>query len=702
MKKNYSIALLFLFTCFFGQLNAQSNYVDSLNVEVKKSESDTHTVALYLKIAKYFNDRSDKEALQYANKAIELSTKNDFQKGLAGGYGAYALGVGNQGDLTQELDYHNKALKIWETLGDNLGQAKELGNMAIAEWSQGDYTPATDHCLQSIRLYEKAGDAFGVEVSQMTLGNIYLDQKNYDESLKCYQDALKGNVQNKYSELFNAQLMSNIANIYNVKGDYEKAIPNYQAVLPIFEKAGRLKDKSVVLNNIGTIYENQKKYDEALKLFRESYSIRNAIGDSDGVCSVFQNIGNVYNDQKHYDSAQFYYDHSLAIAKYMHSRSQVAAVYSCMATNYASMGKFEDAYKYQTMYLDLNDSLVGAENMNSVNELRAKFDAEKRDRQIKDLETKGILEQQESAVEKEKSGRRMYLMLSIILVVLLVAIVFYSRNRTKSIVNQQLQRKNEEITMHQKSISDSINYAKKIQDSILPPQSLIDKVLPEGFILYEPKDVVSGDFYWLDSRDGLSIFSAVDCTGHGVPGAMMSVVGFNLLNQAVNEMGLTKPSDILHHLDFGVNKLLRQSDGGHTVKDGMDLSVCTYDPKTKKLQFAGVFNPAYIISKGQLKQINADKFPIGTNVDGVADVYTNNEIQLFSGDMIYLFSDGYADQFGGAMGKKFKYNRFRELLLKIHAFPARDQRNTLREEFINWKGNLEQVDDILVIGMRVA
>ena len=181
----------------------------------------------------------------------------------------------------------------------------------------------------------------------------------------------------------------------------------------------------------------------------------------------------------------------------------------------------------------------------------------------------------------------------------------------------------------------------------------------------------------------------------------MSVIGFNLLNQAVNEMGITKPSDILHHLDFGVNKLLRQSDAENTVKDGMDLGLCTYDPATKKLQFAGVFNPAYIITKGELKQINSDKFPIGINVDGVADDYTNNEMQMHTGDMIYLFSDGYADQFGGPAGKKFKYNRFRELLLKIHSLPVAQQKEILKTEFLSWKGALEQVDDILVIGMRV-
>jgi len=427
---------------------------------------------------------------------------------------------------------------------------------------------------------------------------------------------------------------------------------------------------------------------------RRSGQIRIALNDSGGLCSIYQNYGNVYTDEAMPDSALYFYQAALKIAEKIKSRSQIAGCYSLLAEQYGDMKNFAEAYDYSKKYIALNDSLLGAENTNSVNKLREQFDAQNRDNQIKQLQVNNQL-------DKEHSQRNTVILIAIILFVLLFTVILFNRNRREQIVNMHLEKQNAEITLQKKSITDSINYAKKIQDSILPPAQQIQRVLPDGFILYEPKDVVSGDFYWLDSRDGLSIFAAVDCTGHGVPGALMSVIGFNLLNQAVIEMGLTKPSDILHHLDFGVNKLLRQSDAGNTVKDGMDIGLCTYDPATKKLQFAGVFNPAYIISKGELKVIPADKFPIGINVDGVADNYTNQEIQLHSGDMVYLFSDGYADQFGGPVGKKFKYTRFREGLMKIHALPVDEQKNFLKKEFVEWKGNLEQVDDILVIGMRV-
>ncbi len=315
-----------------------------------------------------------------------------------------------------------------------------------------------------------------------------------------------------------------------------------------------------------------------------------------------------------------------------------------------------------------------------------------------------MLAKKDATIKTLETSRTLFLIafvVAVLFIIIAAIFLFVRRKQTRQLANETLERQNAEITLQKKSITDSINYAKKIQDSILPPESQIKRVLPNSFILYEPKDVVSGDFYWLENRDNLSIFAAVDCTGHGVPGALMSVVGFNLLNQAVNEMGLTKPSDIIYHLDYGVNKLLRQSDGGNSVKDGMDLALCSYDPATRKLQYAGVFNPAYIISKGEFIQLKPDKFPIGINADGVTDIYTNHEFQLSQGDMIYLFTDGYADQFGGPIGKKFKYTRFRELLLKIHLLPCEEQMRILKKEFVDWKSGLEQVDDILVIGVRV-
>ena len=222
-----------------------------------------------------------------------------------------------------------------------------------------------------------------------------------------------------------------------------------------------------------------------------------------------------------------------------------------------------------------------------------------------------------------------------------------------------------------------------------------------SFIFYRPKDIVSGDFYWIEQKNDTVCFAAVDCTGHGVPGALMSVVGFNLLTQAVNEMSLTVPAEILKHLDQGVTKTLRQSEDGKGVKDGMDLSLCSLNLKTHELQYAGAYNSLYYIKDGKFHEVKSDKFPIGVNIDGKVDNYTNHSIQLKKGDCVYLFSDGYADQFGGVKGKKFKYNQLKELLHKNYLLPIEQQNEQLAKAFDSWKGDLEQVDDVVIIGVRV-
>lgn len=273
----------------------------------------------------------------------------------------------------------------------------------------------------------------------------------------------------------------------------------------------------------------------------------------------------------------------------------------------------------------------------------------------------------------------------------------------------EIAKQNELLAEKNKNITDSINYAKRIQTAILPPDRVVDNYLPEYFILYLPKDVVSGDFYFVDKVDQKVVFAAVDCTGHGVPGALMSVVGFNYLSQAVSEKKLSKPSEILKYLDQGVNQTLRQS-GGSGVNDGMDLSLCTYDFSSGELQFAGAFNPLWLIKKdsdGQgagsnhFVEVKADKFPIGTNQDGKPDEYSNHVIKLRKGDSIYLFSDGYADQFGGPKGKKFKYRQLQETLISIQGKSMTEQKDYLSNIFSKWRGDLEQVDDICIIGVRV-
>ncbi|MFP4025391.1 MAG: SpoIIE family protein phosphatase [Thiohalospira sp.] len=272
------------------------------------------------------------------------------------------------------------------------------------------------------------------------------------------------------------------------------------------------------------------------------------------------------------------------------------------------------------------------------------------------------------------------------------------KDRTAEVVRQK-----EEIEIKNKHITDSIRYAQRIQNAILPPDNDVKKMLPDSFILYKPKDIVSGDFYWLSKKDGLVMYAAVDCTGHGVPGAFMSIVGYNQLNYAVEVKKARESNIILDQLNLGVVETLREKgvENPSGVKDGMDLALCIIDYKKMKLQFSGANNPLCLIRDNELTQIKGDRQAIGGTYDDELPKFKKHEISLKKGDVIYIFSDGYPDQFGGSDGRKFMLKRFRELLLKIYKDPMPDQKKLLNDILEEWRGKEEQVDDILVIGVKI-
>ena len=278
--------------------------------------------------------------------------------------------------------------------------------------------------------------------------------------------------------------------------------------------------------------------------------------------------------------------------------------------------------------------------------------------------------------------------------------------RTEEVVRQkeEILRKTEELEQLYTQVTDSIRYAKRIQEAILPPDFYAKTILPNSFILYKPKDIVSGDFYWLDKKNGKALVAAVDCTGHGVPGAFMSIVGYNLLKDIVNNSGLDAPGEIMDALSDGVNKTLHNKtddDTAQKTKDGMDMTLLSIDYKKNKIQFAAANNPLYIIRSGEIIQYKPDKFPIGYNIFSEPKKYTTHDIDIQKGDTLYIFSDGYADQFGGPRGKKLMAGKFRDILLEASKLKMTEQRGFLNKIIEDWKGPHEQVDDILVIGVHI-
>lgn len=269
--------------------------------------------------------------------------------------------------------------------------------------------------------------------------------------------------------------------------------------------------------------------------------------------------------------------------------------------------------------------------------------------------------------------------------------------RTQEIVQQK-----EIIEEKNKHIMDSIHYAKRIQDATLPDLKLMNHYLKESFVLFKPKDIVSGDFYWIEKKGDEILFAVVDCTGHGVPGAFLSLIGYNSLNKIVNELNILKPSEILEELNQSVHKTLQNNLEYNHIQDGMDMSICSLNVKTNVLQFAGAYNPLYIVSNNTIKEIKGDKISIGSGDHALSTSFKNNVVQLSKDDCIYLFSDGYADQFGGPKGKKFKYSRFKELLVGMNQLSMDEQGNNLDRTITKWQGDLEQIDDVCVIGIKAS
>ncbi|MFT5822057.1 MAG: serine phosphatase RsbU (regulator of sigma subunit)/HAMP domain-containing protein [Crocinitomix sp.] len=276
------------------------------------------------------------------------------------------------------------------------------------------------------------------------------------------------------------------------------------------------------------------------------------------------------------------------------------------------------------------------------------------------------------------------------------------KERTEEVVRQRDENERQRLKLEDlyKAVTASIRYAKRLQNSILPPKEVINSICPDSFVLYKPKDIVSGDFYWFEKTEKANFFAAVDCTGHGVPGAFMSLVGANGLNTSIREHNVTEPAEILDHLNKFVNESLNKSREENQIRDGMDIALCSIDYEKMELFYAGANNPLYIIRDGEFMIIKADKFAIGS-FDPGSKKYKQHKVQLQKGDVIYLFSDGYADQFGGERGKKFLYNRFRQHLLSIHQEEMSQQKKYLQKTMFEWQGSFEQVDDILVVGVRI-
>lgn len=681
--------------------------VDSLNGILEAKPVDTTEVLTLCKLASEFRYNDPEKALKYAANALRKAEEIGFQEGISRSNQMFGLINMNQGNFDRALEFYLKALNIDHARGNKNAISISNNNIGMVYWNQGNYEKALKYYLVSLKIDEELGNQAGMASSFNNVGLIYWGQNNYEKALANFTQVIT-----IYSGLKDKKGMagaySNIGGVNFYQGKKDLSVMFFKKALQLYEEINYMPGMSTTCCNISDVLIDQKKYDEALSFSTRALNIEKTIGNKAQMCFVYMSLGKIYASTKQYAKALKNIDEAGRVAKEIGALKQLAESYNVRSELFMEMGKYKEAYENHVKYSEINDSLFTQESSSQIAEMDAKYNTDKKNKEIELLKKQKEIQEITQTAEKSKNTIIRNSLILGCLFVLLLALLLYNRNKVKEKANNALAEQKEKIEFQNtqlgiknKAITDSIKYAKRLQEAILPPTGLVKRLLPESFFLYRPKDIVSGDFYFVEEWGSKVFVAAVDCTGHGVPGAFMSIVGYNLLNQALSVYGLSKPFLILNDLNKNISKMLHQTEEDSAVKDGMDISLVSIDRNKMLMEYAGAFNPLWLIRNGEFIEVKGDKFPVGAFVGEDIQSFTHQEIQLQKGDMIYLFTDGYADQFGGEKGKKFKYRALQEMLLANSHLEPEEQSVIYDKTFEKWKGNLEQVDDILVIGIRI-
>lgn len=697
-----------------------------------------------------FNDTL--KALQYLEEATSIAEKEaDLRKlGMVCRYWGWYHQDHTRHFLSLEM-FH-KSMGYYYKLKDMQGIADSYGNIGNIYEDLGDNATAIEYQLKSLHINEQ----------------ILLSEKNTEK----YRKALEGK----------AYALGNISNLYETTGDHEKALDYAFKCVEIEKKMGSVKSQDASYTNIGIIYRRMKKFEKAMEYHQIALRMRIQNNEINNLGSSYQNIAMVFKDIGMIDSALYYIDkaeiadrnagnewaltysltnkarilidagkynearicaeEALAICDKSEMPGRSLFAHELLYFSNRHMKNFETALKHHERLMFLKDSLnmVDARDQIVKKSMQHEFRMEKMTDSLQTVKNEEEMKvKHDGEIRQQKNY--IYLALGGLSLFAVFAVVLYRGYKNKQRSNIALGEKNK-IIHHQKElveeknkeITDSINYAKRLQEAILPRLSDIKSAFSESFVLYMPKDIVAGDFYFFEKTHSHIFIAAADCTGHGVPGAMVSVVCSNALNRAVKEFNLTDPGKILDKVTDLVISTFEKSESD--VKDGMDISLCSLrfdvgnlklndEPNNLIFQWAGANNPLWIVQKEQgdmgqvtsnkssnpeftssliphvfcLKEIKPDKQPIGRYDN--RKPFTTHEIQLNKGDTIYVFTDGFADQFGGEQGKKLKQKKLREWITAFGSLPMNEQKEKLKEAILAWKGNLEQNDDITIIGFRL-
>lgn len=650
-------------------------------------------------IGYYHGQRAEnKEAIRFYHEALKISREIDDKETIA----TTLNNIGYEYDLlsnnSKALDYYHQSLDIRRKINEQEGIANSLNNLSTIYFNQGDISKAIVLCHESLKIREKIGDKDRMATSLNNLGFLYHNQGDSIESMRFYLKSLKIHEETSNKNGV-ATSLNNIGSIYEEKKQYDRALFFYNQSLNIRKETGDKDGTTYSLVNIGKIYQRKRELKKALEFYRKALEINKEIGNKKNISSCLNSIGEILFKQNKVYQAEKNAQESLIIAQEIGFPKNIQSAANLLSAIYEKQNKGLQALAMHKLFISMKDSLNNKETQKALIQQQTKYEYEKQ-KEIDDVQRDKSI-----AIEQEKKEKQKVLTIAaaigLILVTIFLIFVFNrltitrkqkliieKQKETVEIAHQKLGKKNQEIL-------DSITYAKRIQSAILPPDKIVDRYLPESFILYLPKDIVAGDFYWIQHHNDKVLFAAADCTGHGVPGAMVSVVCNNALNRSVREYRLTEPGSILDKTREIVIQEFEKSD--KNVQDGMDIAICCLEKNT--LKYAGAHNPLWVIRNGEIIEIKANKEPIGQYIRQTP--YTTHALELLKGDTIYIFSDGYVDQFGGENGKKYKAKAFRALLRSIQDQSMKDQKRIINDTFNAWKGELEQIDDVCVIGVRI-
>ena len=738
MKKYF---LLLLISFWASALPAQvSTRLDSLKLRLTNEKTDTGKVTLYYRIAYELQFSNTDEALAYARTALSEAERLKFRRGIANAL----IQMGNidqiKGNYDESERYNLRALDIFNETNDHYGIAIAYNNLGILAHNRSRYSEALSWYRQSLAISRKINNNTGVATSMFCIGTVQENLSKDDSALVYYLEA-QTIVEEIGNKKLTAYAKTSLASIYYKMGSYKNSFDYYLEAAELFAKEGNdygalkvytalgqtavlidsvdlglrfyrmgltlsqklnsLSDIATIHFSIGMMYENIGKIDSAYANYEKAQRVYAETQAMENSAMTLIAMARILNLKQRADEALKLLEEARAIGLEIMSPNAITEVYRELAMTWSYKKDFRKAYDYLNRYSETRDSVLTVEKQRQILELQTQFETERKEKENE------LLKKDQRILETTRNS----LVIGALLLATIIIIIFNNlkkKKRDNLILREQRDKIAEQklIVEYQKTaIEDSIRYSHRIQSAMLPPQELIDNALPDSFVLYLPRDIVSGDFYWIRELSASEILvCAADSTGHGVPGALMSMLGMSLLSDIINRNydGITgkkiTPGDILNNLRESIKGSLRQTGKDGEARDGMDVSLCIVNRDSGAVTYSGANSPLYWVENGVLNEIKPTKNPIGIYPNETR--FTDHNLALNKGTMIYMFSDGYYDQIGGE-GRKFLSKNFKIMLSEISHLPAGEIKEKLLQTHLSWKNNEEQVDDILVIGVRI-